>query len=346
MIMVLLHHAAVPGNGWILAFHMPLFFLLTGYLESFHEKQQSFLQTVKGKLVRLVLPYFLFEAILFVVYHLWMSQDFDGQNLLQAVRCVILCSSDGYTGFYGRLWFWPCMFMADLYFWGIRKITREKQAGLWLAAAGMLAATWGTIHLIPGRLPFAADNACMGTVFIIIGYALRKEIRWILEQKHWFADTAICMTALLGMRLCVRYGQGVFLMHANRYGPLLWSAGGAFCGCAAFLVLGKWMYHLLNRIGVGKKLVLWYGTNSLAVFPVHLAIKTVIADILFYWVLSSDIGILLRYSEQLIAWYVLFPAMLLGSIPIVNIITLYMPFLLGKMPNWRKNALESKVIDK
>lgn len=33
MIFVLFHHSGFPLGGYILAFHMPLFFVLSGYLE-------------------------------------------------------------------------------------------------------------------------------------------------------------------------------------------------------------------------------------------------------------------------------------------------------------------------
>lgn len=32
MILVLWHHASLPGSAYILGFHMPLFFFLSGYL--------------------------------------------------------------------------------------------------------------------------------------------------------------------------------------------------------------------------------------------------------------------------------------------------------------------------
>ena len=331
MLLVLLQHANLPEGGWILTFHMPLFFLLSGYLESFREQKTAFLSYMKPKLFRLLLPYFLFEGVNLLLWMAYQAKFGIHQNVWDSLLSVFLCTNKYYTGFYGRLWFWPCLFVCEMYFYWIRKWTKDNKGLLCLAASIMLGLSWCTSQL-EVRLPLAMDTACMAAVFFIAGFVMKDGIRWLIEQKIWMLDVLIGSAFLYLLRKSVLDGGGYYLMFENRYGPLLWSVLGAFSGSGIFLIGTKWLYRLLNRIQLGKQLILWYGTNSLAVFPVHLAIKTVIADILFYRVLASNIGILMRYSEHMIAWYVLFPAMLFGSIPIVNVITCYFPVLLGKMP--------------
>lgn len=331
MLLVLLQHANVPGGGWILSFHMPLFFLLSGYLASFREQKATFWTYIKPKFFRLLLPYFLFEGVNLLLWIVYQAQFGIRQNVADSLLSIFLCTNRYYTGFYGRLWFWPCLFVCELYFYWIRKWTKENKGLLWVVAAVMLGLSWCTTRL-EVRLPLATDAACMAEVFFIAGFAMKDGICWLIKQRKWLLDLLIGCVLLYLLRKSVLDGGGYYLMFENCYGPLLWSVLGAFSGSGIFLIIAKWLYHLLNRIRIGKQLILWYGTNSLAVFPVHLAIKTGIADILYYRVLASNIGILLQYSGHMTAWYVLFPAMLVGSVPIVNIITCYFPFLLGKMP--------------
>ena len=63
MLLVLLHHAEVPYGDWILTFHMPLLFVLSGYMEFLLPKKRSFLPYLKNRILRLLVPYFLFEGV-------------------------------------------------------------------------------------------------------------------------------------------------------------------------------------------------------------------------------------------------------------------------------------------
>lgn len=333
MILVLLQHANVPYGNWILAFHMPLFFVLSGYLEAVREKQESFGDYVRPKLQRLVVPYFLFEAVNLAVWMVLVAGDSTALDFGKVTASILLCTNRYYVGLYGRLWFWPCLFVCEVYFYGIRKITHGRKPLLWLSAAVMLGLSWCTVRFLSVRLPFAADSACMAAVFFITGYNLKDEIRWLIEKRHFAVDVLICGALLFVLRMCVLTGQGYYLMFENLYGPFLWSVAGAFAGSFAFLILAKWLYRILCRIKIGKNLILWYGNHSLAVFPVHMAIKAWLVDHLFYVLLESNLGIILRMTEYVTRWYVLFGAMLVFSVPIANLITQYMPFLLGKFPS-------------
>lgn len=65
MLLVLLHHSSVPNGEWILAFHMPLLFLLSGYADAHRERlglshPRKFTEYFFNRFRRLVVPYFLF----------------------------------------------------------------------------------------------------------------------------------------------------------------------------------------------------------------------------------------------------------------------------------------------
>ena len=110
-------------------------------------------------------------------------------------------------------------------------------------------------------------------------------------------------------------------MYINSYSEYTVAICAAISGSIAYIIIGGYLYCMMNRLKILKNIVLWYGTNSLAIFPVHLTIKMMI----------------LWYMPAFSQWYVLFFIMLLFSIPVVNIITRYLPFMLGQKSS--KNTL-------
>jgi hypothetical protein len=78
---------------------------------------------------------------------------------------------------------------------------------------------------------------------------------------------------------------------------------------------------LLKKNPVLTDIVFWYSINSLTVFPVHLTIKVLSIPLL------AKIG--------LNHWSCLFFLMFFFSIPIVNIINVYFPFMLGTFKSKR-----------
>lgn len=322
MMLVLFQHSDIPYGDWILIFHMPFLFLLSGYTMFLWERPWKFWEYLKNRILRLVVPYFLFEGLNLFVWSASLILQGGWQDLSEAIVAIVTCvNTQAYTGYYGRLWFLPCMFVSDMLFYGIRKLCRGKQLGMWLCAGLMLAISWYTSNRLQSRLPFASDTAFFAVFFLLLGYLLGKQISWLTEKKHVAWDAAILLGLLLIMRKCVLSGKAFCWMYVNRYGEYGYTLGAAISGTLAFFIIVKWFYALVNKIGVGKNLILWYGYHSLGTFPIHLSIKI--------WMMNH-----IPWDYR--PWYVVFVAMLIVNIPIVNFITKYMPFMLGKFPRRRK----------
>lgn len=316
MLLVLLQHSGVPFGNWILAFHMPLLFLLSGYTTFLTDRQKPFGVFLKGRILRLIVPYFLFEGLNLAAWCISLILQGSWQDLSQAVTAILAClNTEGYTGYYGRLWFFPCMFVADILFYGIRKVCGGKKGAMWCAAAVMLTLSWFTCRRLPYRLPFALDSSCLAAVFLITGFLLGGPIRRLLDSRKKGWDFLLLAALLTVLWFSVARGRAFCLMYVNQYGPYFWMMAAALSGSGIFLICAKWLYAAVNRIGRGKHLILWYGRRSLATFPVHLSIK---------------IAMLTLWPG--VHWLWLLTAMLLLNIPIVNIFEKYLPFFVGKFP--------------
>jgi len=334
MLLVLIHHSNLPNpyGRWILAFHMPLLFLLSGYTTYLRAHTSRFTVFLQGRFLRLILPYFLFEGVNLLVWSVSLFLQGGWQDVTDAVTAILACvNTEGYSGYYGRLWFWPCMFVSDLYFYWILQFApknhHRRQCYLAAAILIMLGISWITCRLLPFRLPFTADTACMATAFILTGYLFGSQISWLLQKSRLFTDIVLLTCALLAMGLAIMTETTSLLMYINEYGHYGYTLCAAYSGILVFLIIAKWLYRLCASAGFLKSLILWYGYHSLGTFPVHLSIKI--------WICQS-------LPPVCRSWYILLPAMLLINIPIVNLIEKYFPFMLGNRWSFPHKAKASQ----
>lgn len=183
MVLVLYQHAAAPLHNLILTFHMPLMFVLSGYTEFIHPKEYPFKDYLKRRFFRLLVPYFLFECVNLLLWQMVLVYQRGWQDVSEAIKSIVfVVNTDSYMGFYGRLWFLPCLFVADILFFAIRSHCRGRKQRFWLFFGILLILSWFTSKQLPFRLPFTLDTGLMAAAFMILGYILGEKIQWLLTQ--------------------------------------------------------------------------------------------------------------------------------------------------------------------
>ena len=93
ILLVLLGHSGFEGpvilenltylHNWIYSFHMPLFFMISGYLFSFTNKSFMAINSLKfmqKKVVRLLVPYVVLGVVLYSI-----SSPFRGSRMLRGI---------------------------------------------------------------------------------------------------------------------------------------------------------------------------------------------------------------------------------------------------------------------
>lgn len=314
MLLVLLHHAEIPFSEYILIFHMPLMFILSGFSETLTEKPITFTKYVKKRFFRLIVPYFFVEGLYLLVWSFSMSRLGMHQNFWDAIYSILTCvDTKGYTGYNCRTWFFPCLFVSDIYFYFIKRMCKGKLHRFLLYAVGLVGLSWFTCEVLVFRLPFTMDTAFLATAYLIIGYISARPIKWIYAQRHFLWDCVIFFAFFCMMHVCISVGSARCWMFENNYSPYFWTQLGSLSGSIAFFVGAKWTYAVLRHIKLCKNVVLWYGYNSLATYPTHLTIK---------------IWIMVHHNWEY-PWQLLLPILVIFNIPAVNFITKYFPFMLG-----------------
>ena len=317
MLIVLWHHASAPGSNIVLLFHMPLLFILSGYTEFLlgSVEKKTFSAYVCNRFKRLIVPYFAFEIINYI---LWVGGCIIKRKPIPTVSAlvnILYCiSTEEYTGF-SRLWFLPCMFVCSCAFWLLLKVSKKNKLCLSVFAIALFVLSWCVSRFVPFRLPMTVDTALMALPFLIIGYICGEILAKLLASKKIPIDIVIVLCCSAVLIFSNMHGARM-AMYINKYGNYIFSVTAALAGSVIFLVVVKYIYLLFKKLSFLNNFVLWFGYNSLAIFPVHLEIKCVL----------TMVGLPLMNR-----WPVLLTAMVVFTIPIVNIITNYFSFLLGNI---------------
>lgn len=100
------------------AFHVPLFFFVTGFL--YRDGEASLTSVLKKKTIRIIVPYLLWGSISLVIF-LFLGQY--AESILESGRSATFGSGMysllvGYSDGNSPLWFLPAIFLTAIFMWG------------------------------------------------------------------------------------------------------------------------------------------------------------------------------------------------------------------------------------
>lgn len=247
----------------IFVFHMPLFFLLSGYTAS---AKDGFFTTVIKKAKTLLLPFaafFLLGLAATLALPSWrqgLTADGLKQDLLLADPSHVHNSS---------IWFLVCLFFVVLVFWGIKKMPIWLQiplilgiymVGIWYARTRSEFDVFG-YH----RLPLNLDVVPTGLLFYAIGFYMRRYSLVETVSKHILAEVLVTVVTAAAT-LLIYQKNGYVNTHGLIFNdPLLFALGGLFgslCVIGLSLLLARFTKEIFLDI---KRLLMWYGRNSLLI---------------------------------------------------------------------------------
>lgn len=327
IILVVIGHAGIPVliNSYILSFHMPLFFVVSGFLYN-EDKYSSvpLIEYAKKRFKRLIVPYLWF-SVATVMLSTVIQYIVKGKliSLVYPILSILLCTNIKNSDMIESvLWFLPCIFVVELLFVSFRKFTKSN--AITIVFVIMLSIISYILSITIGhKIPFTIDIAFFALLFYGIGFVLKKEALLFMSNISDSKRKAI-MVALIGFSislLSVYMNSSNLLMYINQYGNYFWTIIGAFGGVITWLSIST--MFTVNAV------TLFFSKNSLLVFVIHLKIlfisNRVIAN--FNNIIHAN-GWVILVNSLLNALIVL-----LILIPIIKIVDRYLPFLMGQKSN-------------
>lgn len=344
--LVIFGHMKMPNEvlQWIYAFHMPLFFVLSGYTYRAQKVNKDF---IIKKIKTIYVPFLLF-ALIFCSGEMssWAYIAYGSRNALEM------------AGTYTVLWFLPCFFAAVLVFSLLMNIGNRSKHKAWILIAGvavMLVGAKACEMLKDGQpmiakygYPLNFDMALVGAVFMFAGYCFRRMIDSfkgsdalmdrISNDLVYTCAYSTKKQILLIVTVVVLFVVTGFTAYMNLPESLNPACAHVEMSVGAF---GNWGLFFANAllmsmalIGLSmlvdkwvnkKKLLLFIGQNSLTILCVHGTILLAASKVLPKVGLTGvdDISLMI----QGIVSYVIVIA---ASIPVILLIKRFVPNLVGK----------------
>lgn len=187
ILLVVLGHASLIGplNRTLYAFHMPLFFIISGLLF----KERPLHETLRRKAQHLLIPYFTFAVLTFTYWSLIERRLRPGNySVLNAFLNIFIARGGIDNNPYNVvLWFLPCLFMTEMLFAavfaliaGVTKNRNENATRNVLIAVSMVVAFvlayLATLMTPLFRLPFTLDIVPFAYGFYAIGYLAKPVV--------------------------------------------------------------------------------------------------------------------------------------------------------------------------
>lgn len=238
---------------FIFSFHMPLFFILSGY---FYRKRDISL-SIRNDIKRLALPY-LIASILICAWYGILAVRWNNTNIFTSeVFAAFYGSGSEHSSLYmsdvptiGAIWFLLALFWCKnvsnaVYFFSRSTIVRYASI-VGISISAMLI----DVHLI--NLPFAILPGLSASIFFIIGIYVKENGL----NKFLIIFSIVCWT------ISLRYSyMNMATCHYGIY-PLdiIGGCGGTLC----VIYLSKLLQN--TKIGMILK---WFGINSLCILIFH-----------------------------------------------------------------------------
>lgn len=154
-------------HTYIQSFHMPLFFIVSGYLSRPCDDLGTF---ARKRFRTLMVPYLCFSLLYLAISSLFYRVGLGELKPVDAVTAIVLFPTDmSRMPLAPALWFLPCLYLSSVVYAFMGRFGRKVRAVavLAIASAGMAYSS-----LSEAMLPFALEPVSTGLLFLLVGDCL------------------------------------------------------------------------------------------------------------------------------------------------------------------------------
>lgn len=264
---VVFGHTHIPylAGYLIYPFHVPLFFVLSGFC--FRRKEnENFGNFLLKKIKTLLVPYAFFSLI-WIVYESVVSVINDGFNLNYLINEIFLYAKQDHLH---AIWFITCIFLVELLAYFIVFVCKDKNNLLLILACLFILFTYFYKRFIDVGLIWNAEIVLPAMPFFLLGYVVKKQKVLFEKLTNWkLIPVYLALYVTIGFFNIKITGQSVD-MYSNSYGNILLFYLAALLGTFFVVLLSK----AINKISF----INYIGKNSLIIFSLHQIVMKICRD--------------------------------------------------------------------
>ena len=294
MLFVMWGHLMLGGrtNSFVYAFHIPLFFFLSGMM--FNERI-SFRDFFFRRARTLLLPYAVFSV---VTWAYWLVRNLVLDLPMKSVfmpllQTVLAQGSGGFLIHNVALWFVPCLFVVEMLYYWLAKLPDWA-----CAAACIVCGALGYLLIQPNGwfdfklLPWSIEAALTAMVFYGAGHFLIRKLSHerliaLVNRRKWCSAAIALVLFAVVMIFAVKNGH-ISIAQGSLGDNIFVFYLLAFCGIGFALVLSILLsnFRLTYLVRLGK--------NSFYAMAIHVP---VMVDMIWLWAKITGLDINgLRYN--------------------------------------------------
>jgi len=269
IILMIIGHSNAPAEiiRGIYGFHMPFFFILSGYIYDVEKWKKLGVNTlIKRRWKAYIIPYFFLSFVnLLINIPVEVADGIHGEALLKStIKHVfwILYSSGGagHTPNCIPLWYLPCAFLSCIYLYGLLYVESTNVRILICAVASCIDYVFYYLDVVV--FPWHMEVAMLGMVFMYIGVCIKKY--QVIEKMENHALQILILMTCGG--LCI-YTNPTIDLNSNRLNNIIYTYIGSVCISVAVMIF---CYHYLNS----SKFLSLLGKNTIIIIAFNYAVNT------------------------------------------------------------------------
>lgn len=312
-----------PLRSFIYAFHIPLFFFISGMFFSF-EKYPRYGTFLKKRFLQLVVPYLIFN---FITYIFWV---FVGRKLGNDAHLSINEYHPLVGIFYGHLsshflehcaplWFIACLFMVEnIYYFVFKKIKQPVHHLIILSLFVVFGyLDYKFVHVF---LPWGINVALSVMIFYGVGVLYNKYLAGKYMQNKGLV--LLVFIVALSITYAVSVLNGKIEVSMREFNNYLYYLIGGFIGILMVVAFSKLEERKLGVIKWQK----FIGENTIIILALHLMAASFLKGIMFY-LLKLDIN---SFQEHILLSILFSIASILVLIPVILFVNRYIPWVIGR----------------
>ena len=299
ILVILAHISYISDNTriFVVSFHMPLFFILSGMLVFLRkEYDRSLKDTVINKFRRMMIPYFVYSVIgilIYIVYYLLTGRDGGFPTVLSDIVQTLTLYG------FSVMWFLPAIFGAEiLLIIVIRKFKSQPKRlaiiAVFTAAAMILNKYLEAANALYGLNPVFSVFHLLAVAILRAPVCMSFAYAGFLASEIWsrfqnigpdkFSPLTIPADIFIGVDLIAldvifSHLNGVTDLHFMIFNNVFFYYMAAITGSFGVIFICKSLEKLYNTPPL--RLLSYFGVNSLTIMVTHLN---------FYVLLAAEIG--------------------------------------------------------